>query len=100
MCWVWRAALSGQYSEKITMATRSRRFLFQRSGISLAAFLVASMSVHDHNMAASAQSDARTGMSAVGAASDAKPANGTRTPHVTKVDFSIGTSVLHHYPTL
>ncbi len=71
------------------MATGSRRFTFQRSGIAFAALLVASMSVHDHRVAASIQ-----GMSATrGATASVQAANPVKIAY-----DSIGSTVAHHYP--
>ncbi len=71
------------------MATGSRRFTFQRSGIALAALLVASISVHDHRVAAI--------MQGVSATSDAT--TGAQATHPAKLAYaSIGSNVAHHYP--
>ena len=73
------------------MAARSRRFLAQRSGLALAALLVASLSVHDHRVAAALQ----------GGLSDASsPAVGSAQPaHLVKASFgTVGTNIYHHYP--
>ena len=72
------------------MATGSRRFTAQRSCIALTTLLVASMSAHDHRVAAALQGNASaTGVNAVGS----QPA------HLVKASFgTIGTGIAHHYP--
>ncbi len=73
------------------MATRSRLFTAQRSGIAVAALLVASMSVHDHRVAVALQQGAPvTGSTAVGSSQPA---------HLATVAYGvISPSIAHHYP--
>ncbi len=71
------------------MATGSRRVTAQRSGIALAALLVASMSVHDHRVAAALQQTTSATGSAVG----------NQPPHLVKASFgTINPGIAHHYP--
>lgn len=71
------------------MATGSRRFTFQRSSIAIAALLVASMSVHDHRVAAIMQ----------GASATSDATAGAQAAHPAKLVYaSIGSTVAHHYP--
>ncbi len=66
------------------MAAPSRRFTAQRSGIALAALLVASMSVHDGRVAAALQ--------------NGTAANG-QAAHLAKVAYSsVVPTIAHHYP--
>lgn len=71
------------------MATSSRRFTFQRSGIAIAALLVASISVQDHRIAAiSSGASANNGATA-----------GVQAAHPAQLALaSIGPIVIHHYP--
>ena len=73
------------------MATVSRRFTAQRSGIALAALLVASMSTHDHRVAAALHNGlSDTSGSTLG---------GSQPAHLLKASFGeIGTGIIHHYP--
>ena len=71
------------------MATGSRRITFQRSGIAFAALLVASLSVHDHRVAAITQAASATS----GTAADAQVAHSAKLAYA-----SIGSNVAHHYP--
>ena len=71
------------------MATGSRRFTFQRSGMAFAALLVASVSVHDHRLAAIIQ----------GASVTSNATAGAQVAHPAKLVYaSIGSNVAHHYP--
>ncbi len=72
------------------MAARSRLFTAQRSGIAIATLLVASMSVHDHRVAAALQQGAPvTGSTTVGS----QPA------HLSTVAYGvISPGIAHHYP--
>lgn len=80
------------------MATRSRRFISQGSGIALAAFVVASMSVHDHRVVANAQNGGRADLLAVGDVKGTSVERHSQLPHVTTVDFGVfGPNVAHHY---
>lgn len=75
------------------MATGSRRVTAQRSGIALAALLVASMSAQDHRIAAALQQ----GVSATGSATGG--AVGNQPAHLVKASFgTISPAIAHHYP--
>ncbi len=72
------------------MATVSRHFTAQRSGIALATLLVASVSVHDHRVAAAMQQ---------GVSVAASTTTGSQPAHlVTAAYDSIGSGIAHHYP--
>lgn len=80
------------------MVNRSRHFMSQISGIALAAFAVASISVHDHQSVANAQNVSRTGTSALSHAAITSVERSSQLLHATNVDFDgVAPSIAHHY---
>ena len=66
------------------MATRSNRFSVQRFGVAFAVLAIASVSAHDHRVAAALQQSAAT---------SSQPA-----PLVMAAYDAIGPGIAHHYP--
>ena len=73
------------------MATRSRRFVSQGSGIAFAAIVATSMSVHNHRVSTDGLNGERSAI--VGEASSHE-----QPLHVMKVAYRLNAKIYHHYP--